>query len=133
MSDQDDLRMAVGIAGQVAPDMVRDSGLFCGAVSKHDTSAADQAALDEILPPDEEPSHNAGHIREEHINLVRNEYADVVWNVEDVVGLFVDVSEADARAFLRGIEKVLRDRMTEHGWMIIRDEGMARGWIEKEN
>ena len=103
------LRKATSMLRDVAPDMVRDSGVFCGAIgAAGDLNSEEQAALNAMLPADNEASPNAGLLREEHVRLVRNEYADTVWHIEDVRSVF-NVSEAEARKFLREIETLLRD------------------------
>lgn len=125
------LRKATSMLRDVAPDMVRDSGVFCGAIgAAGDLNSEEQAALNAMLPADNEASPNAGLLREEHVRLVRNEYADTVWHIEDVRSVF-NVSEAEARKFLREIETLLRDAMVARGWELIRDEGMARGSSNK--
>ena len=55
---------------------------------------------------------------------MKQEYAKVVWKVEDVMGLF-DVTEDEAHEFLTDNERNLQDRMVEHGWHVLEMSGAA--------
>lgn len=57
-------------------------------------------------------------------------YASVSWSVADVQTLF-DVTDEEAREFLRADENRIRSRIIERGWDVLRSFGMRRdGWPE---
>jgi len=55
------------------------------------------------------------------------QFASSSWAIEDVQAVF-DVTDQEARAFLAGNEKYIRDAMNEAGWRAIESLGREHGF-----
>jgi len=61
----------------------------------------------------------------------KQEYARVVWRIEDVMDLF-EVTEDRAHEFLCNNERNMQDRMVEYGWQVLETCGEMEDLKRKE-
>lgn len=59
-----------------------------------------------------------------------NEYAEIAWQVEDVRTLRPDISDEEARDFLKNNRNHIQDRLTEMGWdlleILLNEDGITK-------